>query len=238
MRGRPRTISPMVITHHDPGSIAAEAFRVLRTNLQFMGLDKPVKTILITSATPGEGKTTTAINLAIAFAQTGAKVLLIDADLRRPTVAKVLGVENWKGLTSALLTQDEPEDFLVQTAIPGLSVLTSGPLPPNPAELVGSGRMGRLLEHLAERFDVVLVDSPPVLAVTDACVLAPKVDGALMVVRSGKVEREKAVRAKEALTAVKANLLGVVLGDVSQKHGEGYYYYYSSEGQGAGGRRA
>lgn len=237
MRGRARTISPMVITHHDPGAIASEAFRVLRTNLQFMGLDKPVKTILITSATPGEGKTTTAINLAIAFAQTGAKVLLVDADLRRPTVAKVLGLENWKGLTSALLTQDEPEEFLAQTQINGLSVLTSGPLPPNPAELVGSGRMERLLQHLAEQFDVVIVDTPPVLAVTDACVLAPKVDGVLMVVRSGKVEREKAVRAKEALTAVKANLLGAVLGDVDSKHGEGYYYYYSSDERGAGGRR-
>lgn len=238
MRGRPRTISPMVITHHDPGAIASEAFRVLRTNLQFMGLDKPVKTILVTSATPGEGKTTTAVNLAIAFAQTGAKVLLIDADLRRPTVAKVLGLENWKGLTPALISQEEPEQFLTQTGINGLAVMTSGPLPPNPAELLGSGRMERLLEHLAEQFDVVLIDTPPVLAVTDACVLAPKVDGVLGVVRSGKVEREKAVRAKEALTAVKANLLGVVLGDVAQKHGEGYYYYYSSAEKGAGGRRA
>lgn len=238
MRGRPRTISPMVITHHDPGAIASEAYRVLRTNLQFMGLDKPVKTILVTSATPGEGKTTTIVNLAIAFSQTGAKVLLIDADLRRPTVAKVLGLENWTGLTPALISQEEPAQFMQQTGINGLTVLTSGPLPPNPAELVGSGKMERLLQHVAEQFDVVLVDTPPVLAVTDACVLAPKVDGALLVVRSGKVEREKAVRAKEALTAVKANVLGAVLSDVASKHGEGYYYYYSSDERGAGGRRA
>ncbi|HLO02844.1 MAG TPA: CpsD/CapB family tyrosine-protein kinase [Symbiobacteriaceae bacterium] len=237
MNARARTISPVVITHHDPGAIASEAYRVLRTNLQFMGLDKPVKTILVTSATPTEGKTTTAINLAVAFAQTGAKVLLIDADLRRPTVAKVLGLDNWTGLTPALISQEGPENFVQVTGITGLTVLSSGPIPPNPAELLGSGRMERLLEHVAEAFDVVIIDTPPLLAVTDAAVLAPKVDGVLMVVRAGEVERAKVLRAKEALTAVKANLLGVVLTDVTTKDGEGYYYYYSSDGQGAVGRR-
>jgi capsular exopolysaccharide synthesis family protein len=237
MTARARSISPMVITHHDPGAMASEAYRVLRTNLQFMGLDKPLKTILVTSATEAEGKTTTIINLAVAFAQTGAKVLLIDADLRRPTVAKSLGLDGWQGLTPALLSQEEPENFLVTSAIPGLIVMPSGPIPPNPAEMLGSGRMERLLQALSEQFDVILVDSPPVLAVTDACVLASKVDGVLMVVRSGQVEREKAVRAKEALTAVKANLLGVVLSDVTTTNGDGYYYY-SSEDRSAGGRRA
>lgn len=238
MKGRTRAISPMVITHQDPGALASEAFRVLRTNLQFMGLDKPLKKILVTSATPSEGKTTTTVNLAVAFAQTGANVLLLDADLRRPTVAKVLGLENWTGLTPALISQESPETFLVKTPIPGLTVMPSGPVPPNPAELLGTGRMERLLEHLAELFDVVLIDSPPVLAVTDACVLAPKVDGVLMVIRSGQVERDKAVRAKEALTSVKANLLGVVLGSVDGADGDGYYYYYSSEDRSAGGRRS
>jgi capsular exopolysaccharide synthesis family protein len=238
MNARARTIAPVVITHHDPGAIASEAYRVLRTNLQFMGLDKPLKRIAITSSTPTEGKTTTSVNLAVAFAQTGAKVLLIDADLRRPTVAKVLGLDNWTGLTPALISQEGPEQFMQSTAVTGLTVMTSGPIPPNPAELLGTGRMERMLEHVAEVFDVVIVDTPPVLAVTDACVLAPKVDGVLMVVRSGEVERAKAIRAKELLTAVNANLLGVVLTDVATKDGEGYYYYYSSEEKGAGGRRA
>lgn len=237
MRGKIGAVSEMVITHQAPMAMPSEAFRVLRTNLQFMSLDKPLKTIMVTSATPGEGKTTTAANLAVAFAQTGASVCLIDADLRRPMVAKTFGVDNWSGLTSALIGQTDLDVALKQCAVPGLTLLPSGPVPPNPAELVGSNKMSKLLADLSERFEMVIIDTPPVLAVTDAAVLAPKADGVVMVVRSGKVDYRLVNRAKDALLAVKANLLGVVLDGVEAERGEGYYYYYqSADGEKAGRR--
>lgn len=226
MRATLGTLSKMVVTQHDPGAIASEAYRVLRTNLQFLGLDEPVRSMLVTSATPGEGKSTTISNLAVAFAQTGAKVCLVDADLRRPTIAKTFGLENWSGLTTALIGQAGLDACLRNTDIPGLTVMTSGPIPPNPAELVGSARMGALLEQLQERFDTVLIDSPPVLAVTDAAVLAPKVGGVVLVVRANAVDQRQVNRAREALEAVKARVLGVVLSAVQPEGREGYYYYY------------
>jgi protein-tyrosine kinase len=227
MRRATRELSPAVVAHSDPLSTASEAFRVLRTNLQFMGLDEPLTSILVTSASPGEGKSTNAANLAVAFAQAGVNVCLVDADLRRPTVAKLFGVENWAGLTTVIVGQGELDDALQPCQVPGLTLLTSGPIPPNPAELLGSERMTALLKRLEERFDMVIVDTPPVLAVTDAAVLAPKVGGVVLVVRSGQVPRQQVVRAKEALEAVRARLLGVVLGAVKQEGPEGYYYYYS-----------
>lgn len=238
MRASLGTPSNMVVTHRDPMATASEAFRVLRTNLQFMGLDKPLKSLLLTSATPAEGKTTTIANLAVAFAQTGAKVCLVDADLRRPTVAKVFGIENWSGLTTALIGQGELELSLKATAVPGLTVLPSGPIPPNPAELLGSGRMASLIATLEERFDMVLIDTPPVLAVTDAAVLAPKVGGVVLVIRSGEVPRQQVLRAKEALEAVKANVLGTVLDALEPQGKDGYYYYYYQPTEGPrGGKR-
>ena len=218
--------APTVITHREPMAAPSEAFRVLRTNLQFMGLDKPLKSILVTSATPGEGKSTVVSNLAVAFAQTGASVCLVDADLRRPMAHKLMGLENWSGLTTALVGQNSLEAAIRGCAVDGLAVLTSGPIPPNPAELLGSGRMSRLVEDLEQRFDMVLIDSPPVLAVADAAVMAPKVGGVLMVTRSGQVGRHQVMRAKQALENVKANLLGVVLDGVSAEDRQGYYYYY------------
>lgn len=231
-----RTHGQALITQRDPMAAASEAFRVLRTNLQFLGLDKPLKSILVTSGTPGEGKSTVTANLAVAFAQTGAEVCLVDADLRRPMVAKMFGLDNYTGLTSALIGQGGVEKAVRKTEIPGLSVITSGPIPPNPAELLGSGRMGRLLEELENRFEMVLIDSPPVLAVTDAAVLAPKVGGVLMVARAGQVARQQAAHAKDALEAVKARVLGVVLDGVEPQGRQGYYYYYyyqSHDGEGS-----
>lgn len=227
----------MVITHQAPMAIASEAFRVLRTNLQFMSLDRPLRSIMVTSATPGEGKTTTAANLAVAFAQTGGSVCLVDADLRRPMIAKIFGVDNWSGLTTALVGQTDLDLTLKLCAVPGLSLLTSGPVPPNPAELVGSQKMSRLIAALTERFEMVIIDTPPILAVTDAAVLAPKADGVVMVVRSGKVDHRQVNRAKEALVAVKANLLGVVLDGLKPEGSDGYYYYYQSNDGEKAGRR-
>lgn len=227
-----------LITQRDPMAAASEAFRVLRTNLQFMGLDKPLRSVLVTSATPGEGKSTITANLAVAFAQTGAQVCLVDADLRRPMVAKMFGMDNWTGLTTALISGGA-EAAVRKSEVPGLHVVTSGPIPPNPAELLGSGKMERFLRTLEERFDMVLIDTPPVLAVADAAVLAPKAGGVLMVTRSGQVARQQVVRAKEALEAVKANVLGAVLDGVQPEGREGYYYYYyyqSHESERAGKR--
>ncbi|MGE5674976.1 MAG: CpsD/CapB family tyrosine-protein kinase [Mycobacterium leprae] len=223
--------APLLITHQDPGAAASEAFRVLRTNLQFMGLDKPLKSIMVTSATPSEGKSTVAANLAVAFAQAGSRVCLVDADLRRPMVAKTLGLTNYAGLTTALISQEGLEGHLQETDIPGLTVLASGPVPPNPAELLATKRMNTLLAQLEEQFDMVIVDSAPVLAVTDAAVVAPKVGGTLLVVRAGQTPRQEARLAKEALEAVKANVLGVVLGAIKAEGHQGYYYYdYGASG--------
>lgn len=231
-------IANQVVTHLDPQAASSEAFRMLRTNLQFLGLDKPLKSIAVTSAAPGEGKSTVAANLAVAFAQTGANVCLVDADLRRPMVAKLFGLDNWQGLTKAIISQNSLETTVRSTDVPGLSVLTSGPIPPNPAELLGSKRMGNLLADLEAQFDMVIVDTPPVLAVADAAVLAPKVGGMVLVVKAGASGRQQVVRAKEALTVVKANILGVVLHSVQAERSEGYYYYYyQSQDSVHGGRR-
>lgn len=217
--------STELVTHLDPMAAASEAFRVLRTNLQFMGLDQPVKSILVTSALPDEGKSTVAANLAIAFAQAGVNVCLVDADLRRPRIAKIFGVENWQGLTSAAVSLNGLEGHLKPSQVPGLTLMTSGPIPPNPAEVLASARMTTLLEELGQQFDTVIIDSPPALAVADAAVLAPKVDGVLLVTRAGKVARKQVTQAKEALEAVNARILGAVLSDVETKGREGYYYY-------------
>ncbi len=222
-------LSSELVVHHEPMGAGAEAFRVLRTNLQFMGLDKPLKSIVVTSAVPGEGKSTVAANLAIAYAQTGANVCLVDADLRRPRVAKIFGVDNWRGLTNAVIHQNGLENDLQPSPISGVTLLTSGPIPPNPAEILGSGRMTQLLADLASRFDMVIVDSPPTLAVTDAAVLAPKVDGVLLVVRSGKADRQAVKRALSALETVKANVLGVTLSAVESEGRDGYYYYHYAQ---------
>jgi capsular exopolysaccharide synthesis family protein len=215
----------MLVTHHNTGAAASEAFRVLRTNIQFLSLDEPVKSILITSATPAEGKSTTLANLAVAFTQTGATVCAVDADLRRPTLAKLFDLDNWAGLTTALIGQTPLDEVLRPTTVPGLTLLPSGPLPPNPAELLGSARMSDLLAELTARFDMVLVDSPPVLAVADSAVLAPRLDGVVMAVRAKSVDHRQVARAKEALTAVQARLLGVVMTAVPSSGKDGYYYY-------------
>lgn len=222
---RSHAISQAVICHTEPLAPAAEAFRVLRTNLQFMGLDEPLKSVVITSASPGEGKSTSAANLAVAFAQAGQNTCLVDADLRRPTVAKLFGVDNWIGLTSALISQDGLEGTVQPSRVPGLTLLTSGPVPPNPAELLGSQRMADLLAELEAKFDVVIIDTPPVLAVTDAAILAPKTGGVVLVVRSGEVPRQQVQRAREALETVRARILGVTLSGVKAEGRDGYYYY-------------
>jgi protein-tyrosine kinase len=199
-----------IITLAEPHSPASEAYRTLRTNIQFSSLDKPLRTVLVTGVDAGEGKSTTLANLAVVIAQGGKRVVAVDCDLRRPTLHKVFGLSAEPGLTTAIL--DKAGHAVSQkTTVEGLSVVASGPLPPNPSELLGSRRFGEILDALAKEADIVLLDAPPIIAVSDAAVLASRVDGVLLVVSAGKTKRELARRAKSLLEKVNANILGVVL---------------------------
>ncbi|TAK29744.1 MAG: polysaccharide biosynthesis tyrosine autokinase [Chloroflexota bacterium] len=214
-----------LVTFANPRSPAAEAYRQLRTNIQFSSLDRPLKTLLVTSTSPEEGKSTTLANLAITIAQTGNKVLIVDCDLRRPTVHSIFGITNSAGLTSAMVDTSLSQLPTQEVGIPNLLVLPSGPLPPNPSELLGSHRMQELMARLRESADYVLFDSPPVLAVTDAAVLASKLDGVLLVVNAGHTKREMAKKAKAALDKVNANIVGVVLNNV--KYDTRMHHYFA-----------
>lgn len=219
--------SDRLITHLSPRSAVSEAYRTLRTNIQFGALDRAIKTIMVTSAGPGEGKSTTIANLAIAFAQAGHKSLLIDADLRRPVQHKVFGVDQRRGLSAVLVGKVEVAEAIQSVkAVPGLQVLPSGPLPPNPAEMLGSKQWQGLLQELRESFDFVLIDAPPVIAVADASVLAPQTDGVILVLDAGSVPRQAAQMAKDQLDKVGAKFLGAVLNNVRVEDDYQYYYYY------------
>lgn len=209
----------------NPRSIAAEAYRTLRTNIQFYNVGEPMRRLLVTSAGPSEGKSTTAANLAITFAQAEQRVIVVDADLRRPYLHRVFQLSNLVGLTNVMLGSTELQAALLPTAMPGLSVLPTGPIPPNPAEMLGAPRMGELLDKLNQQADMVIIDTPPILAVTDAAVLSPLVDGVILVAAAGQVNREMAQRAKSQLDAVKARVLGVVLNGIEDE-ASGYYSYY------------
>lgn len=220
-----------LVTCSEPDSPAAEAYRQLRTNIQFAGVDKPIKSILITSPGVEEGKSATLANLAVSFAQTGRPVVLVDCDLRRPSIHELFGLQNHGGVTTCLAHGDYEKLPLVETGVPNLRLLPAGPTPPNPSELLGSQRMVGLLAELEKTADYVLIDTPPVVAVTDAAVLAPRVDAVVLVIRAGKTKREMARRAKTILDRVKANLLGVVMNNVkydSRIHG----YYARKPGSG------
>ncbi len=216
-----------VVTLAEGKSSAAEAYHTLRTNILFSGLDDPVHSILVTSPKPESGKTTTLVNLGIAIARTGSSVLLVDGDLRRPALHKVFGKNNLEGLTTLLIDDGlRPEDVIRETEIEYLHVLTSGPVPPNPSELLVSRAFQRTLEKLKERYRYLLLDSPPVLAVTDPSLLSQHVDGTLLVVDFGQVPREMAQKARQQLEAVKARVLGVVLNKIPTNGLHDYYYYY------------
>ena len=204
-----------LITVADPRSPVSEAYRTLRTNLDFSSLDKPIKTMLLTSAGPEEGKSTVLANLAVATAQAGRKVILVDGDLRRPTLHHIFNLKNDVGLTTMVVDDAAMESPPLQdSGVEGLQLVSSGPLPPNPSELLGSRRMEEIIAALLERADVVLFDAPPVVAVTDAAVLATKVDGVLLVINAGGTKRDYARAAKARLEKVNANLLGAVLNNV------------------------
>jgi polysaccharide biosynthesis transport protein len=217
-----------LITVRHPKSPISEAYRAMRTNLQYSSLDEPLRTLVITSANPKEGKSTTLANLGIVMAQAGKSVVLVDSDLRRPMLHRIFQVQNKKGLTDLLL-EDSPclDGQLQETGIENLRLLTSGPLPPNPSELLGSKKMHGLLDQLSSQADVVLFDTPPALAVTDAAVLSSQTDGVLIVTDAGRTRRGAARQTVENLRQVGANLMGVAMNRLSPRNlGRGYYYYY------------
>ncbi|MBB6693254.1 CpsD/CapB family tyrosine-protein kinase [Cohnella xylanilytica] len=217
-----------LISVADPRSPISEAYRSLRTNIDFSSIDEKIQVILVTSAGPGEGKSTTIGNLAVTYAQSERKVVLIDADMRKPTEHHTFDVSNRIGLSSILSQQSSLDNAIQATNIENLSIITSGPIPPNPAEMMASKRMETLLQDLKNRFDIVLIDSPPLLAVTDAQIISTKVDGVIFVMDQGKVKRDIARKAKSGLDKVGARILGVVLNNIKRQKNEGYYYYYGN----------
>jgi protein-tyrosine kinase len=220
-----QALNRSLITVTNPKSPISEQYRTIRTNIQFSTVDKDIRSIMVTSSGPGEGKSTTTANLAVVFAQQGKKVLMIDGDLRKPTVHYTFRLNNHIGVTNVLTKQTSLENAIRETDQENLFILPSGPIPPNPAELLGSRAMGEMLANAYELFDLVIFDTPPVIAVTDAQVLANQCNGVVLVVSSGKTENEMAVRAKELLINANAKLLGVVLNNKQQKESQYYYYY-------------
>lgn len=215
-----------LVAHSHPKLPITEQYRLIRTNLLFSSVDKDIKLLMVTSPESGDGKSTTAANLAIVLAQQGKQILLVDTDLRKPSVHYTFNVSNLNGLTNVLTKEINLEEGILKTAIPNLFVLTSGPIPPNPSELLGSKCMEMTMEQLKDQFDYVVFDTPPVLAVTDPQIVANKCDGVVMVVSSGKTQKDKAVKAKELLEKAKSRLLGVVVNGVESKKRE-YYRQYS-----------
>jgi tyrosine-protein kinase Etk/Wzc len=219
--------SPHLITQIDPKSPIAESYRSLRTAVQYASIESQVRTLLVTSSIPQEGKSTTSTNLAIVIAQSGARTLLIDCDLRRPVLHSVFGIGKDPGLVNCLVGNVPIEDAIHETGIPNLHLLPSGAIPPNPSELLGSRRMRVLLEELKERYDTIILDSPPVGTVTDSVVLSTLVDATLVIVRAHKTKMEFLEKTRESLERISPNALGVVLNDfdVSQSYGSTYRYY-------------
>lgn len=215
-----------LVTFNNPRAPVSEAYRVLRTNLSFAAIDGGLHSILITSPSPSEGKSTTSANLSVVMAQTGKRVIIVDADLRRPTQHKIFGVSNNQGLTTALLDTETPlENHIQESIVPNLRVLTSGPIPPNPAELLNSHRMEFVLNELEKIADLIIFDTPPAMTVADASILAAQVDGSVLVTEAGHTRRQALAQAVETLQKSGGHLLGIVLNQIRPTR-SGYYNYY------------
>jgi len=215
----------MLITHLNPKSPIAEQYRTIRTNIDFSIADRNLRSLVVTSSGPGEGKSMTTANLAVVMAQQGRKVLLVDADLRKPTVHYTFRLVNTEGLSNLLTKRAKLTDVLTKTDVDNLYVITSGPIPPNPAELLSSRAMHELMTQALGIFDIIIFDTPPVLAVTDAQILSSQADGTVLVVASGKTEKDAALEAKDLLQKSQARILGVVLNRQPIKNSRYYYYY-------------
>lgn len=212
-----------LITLTDPRSPASEAYRALRTNLSFYSLDSPLRTLVVTSPAPSEGKSTTVANLAITTAQSGRRTLLVDCDLRRPKLHELLSRPMTPGLTNLML--NEISDVPVQeTGVDNLWLLSSGPPPPNPADLLGTNRVDEIIADLIQKYDNIFFDAPPVIAATDAAILGSKVDGVLLVIQAGKTRRDQSERARELLEQARVRVIGAVLTNAPKDSVIGEYY--------------
>ena len=221
-------IESRLITHFSPKSPISEAYRAIRTNIQFSKVDNPPKVILVSSSIPKEGKSTTASNLAVTISQSGDRVLLIDADMRRPVVHKNFNLLREIGISDYLIKNTPLEDIVKRTDIENLSIITCGTIPPNPSELLGSKKMEKFIAEVREKFDFVIFDTPPIITVTDATVLSRKVDGTIVVVSSGKVGKAEVGRSVGLIQSVESNLIGLILNnmDIKKLYGNYYYYYH------------
>lgn len=225
-----------IFTHTDPKSTVAEAFKSIRTGIVFSSSREPLKSILITSAGPVEGKTTVAINLAITLAHGDSRVLLVDSDMRRSCIHKALGLDDSSGLSNYLAAQTDFDSIVQKTDVENLSAVACGPRPPNPAELLGSPKLEEFIAEAKDRFDRIIFDSPPVMVVTDGLVLAKAVDGVIQVIQFGKTSRDIVERDKQKLQDSRTKIIGAVLNNVDIER-EGYYYpyyyhYYRQEEEG------
>ena len=218
----------MLSIKKNPTSQLAEAYRGLRTSLEYSSVDKKLKTLVVTSSNPGEGKSTVSSNLAFILSQGGKKVIVVDADLRKPTIHKKFRIDNREGLTEVLIGKRTLKDVCKKVE-KDVYVITAGKKTPNPAEMVSSKAMEELIEGLSKEYDYVIIDTPPVRNINDGVILSAKVDGVILVVRSGKTKSVDVIKGYRELEKVKANIIGSVLNAVDMKRNGYYYYYYYEE---------
>lgn len=215
-----------MITVTDPTSVDTEQFNTIRTNIKFSNVDKDYKTLMVTSSNISEGKSTVSANIATTFAKQGLHTLLVDSDLRRPTVNATFEIDNPQGLSNYLSERNfDINSIIYKTSVKNLYVMPSGPIPPNPSELIGSKRMAELIKKLSDQLDLVIFDAPPVLSVTDAQIVSTNVDGTILVVRANKTEKAAVKEAVRLIKQVGGHIIGTILNDVEVK-GSGYYGYY------------
>lgn len=214
-----------LVTITDKASPIAEQYRTIRTNIQFASVNRKIQTIVVTSSGPLEGKSTTAANVAVVFAKASQRVLLVDADMRKPTVHKTFGLSNEVGLSKALISNNSVSDVSQPSMVDNLSVVTSGPKPPNPSELLSSTQMNQVIDEARHLYDVIIFDMPPVVTVTDAQIMASKADGTLLVVRESVTRKDDLTKAKKLLEMVQAQVLGVVYNGAKDVKDRSYHYY-------------
>lgn len=225
-------ISQSLITLNEPHSIASESYKMMRTNLNYMNIDKVNQVILFTSTTSEEGKTTTICNAAITYAQANHRVLLVEADLRKARIHELFAIPQTPGLTNILADKKDLKAAIQQVEeIPNLDILTAGPLPPNPSEILASHAFEQFILSAREQYDVILIDSPPILSLSDAAIITRVTDGVVLILATNETKKEGATLAKKALEKVNANLLGVVLTKAKLKKDTAYYYYYTKDTQ-------
>ena len=230
---------PELVTLHNPSSLITESYRVLRTNILYSSPDNPLRTLVVTSPLPGEGKTTTAGNLAVVMAQGGSQVLLVDLDLRMPNVHRLFGISNSAGLTNLLVEDRSLESVVQKDSVGNLDILTTGPIPPNPAELVGSKKFAMFIEEMKTVYDYIILDSSPCVAYTDSVLAGRISDGVLLVISATIGKMDAAIQAKKNFEKVGAKIIGVVLNGVNKSHlgYSSYYYYYEDDKQGKAVRK-